>query len=64
MRDIIDKKKKLCNYSKELRTLKFRDDIIKNGVIVDRMIKEQNEIYKQYEFYKYYIEACNKERRR
>ena len=31
MRDIIDKKKKLCNYSRLLRTLKFRDDIIKNG---------------------------------
>lgn len=62
MRDLIDKRNKLNYASQNLRTIKFieilkRDDVTK-------LIKEQNEVYKQFIFYKEYIKAINKEKRR
>ena len=64
MRDIIDMKKRLCIYSKSLRTLKFRNDIFNQKEKVNRIIEEQDKIYKKYEFYNKLIHAYVKERRR
>ena len=64
MRDIIDKRNKLNNYSQRLRTLKFNYDNFNNREKVTELIEEQNKIYKHYMFYKNYIKQISKEKRK
>lgn len=68
MRDLIDKRNQLNNYSQRLRTLKF-DNVIfnprdRNNKKITEIIEEQDNIYKQFIFYKEYIKEVNKERKR
>ena len=61
MKDLIEKKGKLCYRSMDLQTLKFDQY---NKEKVDRIMNEQNKIYKKYIFYKEYIKSINKEKRK
>lgn len=68
MRDLIDKRNQLNNYSQRLRTLKFDTTVFnprdrKNEKITN-IIKEQDKIYKQFIFYKEYLKELSKERKR
>lgn len=62
MRDLIDKRNKLNYNSQNLRTIKFIEMLKREDVT--KLIKEQNNVYKQFIFYKEYIKAINKEKRR
>jgi hypothetical protein len=63
MRDLIDKKNKLNTNSQKLRTLKFSATLWNSRKDVTRLIKEQNEAYKKFIFYKEFIKAQSKERK-
>ena len=67
MRDLIDKRNQLNKYSQRLRTLKFDTSVFhprENKAKITELIKEQNEIYNQFIFYKEYLKELNKERKR
>lgn len=67
MRELIDKRNKLNRYSQRLRTLKFDTSVFnprENKAKITELIKEQNEIYNQFIFYKEYLKELNKERKR
>lgn len=64
MRDLIDKKNKLYRNSTKLKTLKFINELKRNQAIVTQLIKEQDDQYKLWYFYKEYIKAIEKERKR
>lgn len=68
MRDLIDKRNKLNRYSQRLRTLKFDTTVFnprdRNNEKITSIIKEQDDIYKQFIFYKEYIKKLSKERKR
>jgi hypothetical protein len=63
MRDLIDKRNKLNTNSQKLRTLKFSATLWNSRKDVTRLIKEQNEAYKKFVFYKEFIKAQSKERK-
>ena len=63
MRDLIDKRNKLNTNSQSLRTLKFSATLWNSRKDVTRLIKEQNEAYKKFIFYKEFIKAQSKERK-
>ena len=54
MRDLIDKRNKLNRYSQRLRTLKFDTTVFnprdRNNEKITSIIKEQDDIYKQFIF--------------
>lgn len=62
MKDILIKKQELCNKSQKLQTAKF--DIKLKREQVTKLIEEQDKIYKQYDFYKEFLKAIEKEKRR
>lgn len=62
MRDIIDKKNKLNKNSQALRTIKFVQQLKREDVT--NLIKEQNDVYQRFIFYKEFIKAHEKEKRR
>ena len=67
MRDLIDKRNQLNKYSQRLRTLKFDTTVFnphQNKEKITQLIKEQNEMYHKFIFYKEYIKELNKERKR
>lgn len=63
MRDLIDKRNKLNTNSQKLRTLKFSITLWNSRTDVTRLIKEQNEVYNKFIFYKEFIKAQSKERK-
>ena len=63
MRDLIDKRNKLNTNSQKLRTLKFSSTLWNSRTDVTRLIKEQNEVYNKFIFYKEFIKAQSKERK-
>ena len=63
MRDLIDERNKLNTNSQKLRTLKFSATLWNSRKDVTRLIKEQNEAYKKFIFYKEFIKAQSKERK-
>lgn len=63
MRDLIDKRNKLNTNSQKLRTLKFSSTLWNSRADVTRLIKEQNEVYNKFIFYKEFIKAQSKERK-
>lgn len=58
MKDLIIKKNKLRNDAMRLREIKF-DEKIKNGHSLE-LNKEQDKLWKKYEFYDNMIKAINK----
>lgn len=62
MRDLIDKRNKLNKNSQKLRTIKFLEELKREDVT--KLIEEQNKVYKEFLFYREYIKAINKEKRR
>lgn len=62
MKDILEKRNKLCHSSMNLRIIKF-DLKLKKDKIED-LIKEQDKAFKEYYFYREYIKAINKEKRK
>lgn len=64
MRDLIDKKNQLNRNSQKLRILKFSSTLWNSRTDVTRLIKEQNEVYNKFIFYKEFIKAKSKEKRR
>lgn len=62
MRDLIDKRNKLNKNSQKLRTIKFIEQLKREDVT--KLIEEQNKVYKEFLFYREYIKAINKEKRR
>ena len=60
MKSIIIKRNKLCNNSIELRSAKFNNTLSREKV--SELIKEQDKVYKQFEFYKEFIKAYEKEK--
>ena len=62
MRDLIDKRNKLNKNSQNLRTIKFIEQLKREDVT--KLIEEQNKVYKEFLFYREYIKAINKEKRR
>lgn len=62
MRDLIDKRNKLNKNSQKLRTIKFLEQLKREDVT--KLIEEQNKVYKEFLFYREYIKAINKEKRR
>lgn len=63
MRDLIDRKNELNRNSLNLRTLKFSTTLVNSRADVTRLIKEQNEIYNKFIFYREFIKAKSKERK-
>lgn len=61
-RDIITKKHNLCRKSFELRSAKFQLPMTREKISI--LIREQDKIYKQYIFYKEYLKAYEKEKRK
>lgn len=68
MRDLIDKRNELNRYSQRLRTLKFDTTVFnprnRNNEKITQLIKEQDNIYKQFIFYREYLKELSKERKR
>ncbi len=62
MRSLIDKRNKLNKNSQSLRTIKFMEVLKRQDVT--KLIEEQNKVYKEFIFYREYIKALNKEKRR
>lgn len=62
MKDILDKRNELCKKSCNLRSLKF-DTSIKDDQ-VDKLIDEQDKVYKKYIFYKEFIKSVRKEKKK
>ena len=62
MRDLIDKRNELNKNSQNLRTIKFIEQLKREDVT--KLIEEQNKVYKEFLFYREYIKAINKEKRR
>lgn len=62
MKDLLEKKDKLCYKSVNLQNVKF--DIKLSKEQVGKLLIEQDKIYKQYIFYKEYIKSINKEKRK
>ena len=62
MRSLLDKRNKLNKNSRALRTIKFVQQLKREDVTV--LINEQNEVYKQFIFYKEMIKAYEKEKRK
>lgn len=62
MRSLIDKRNKLNKNSQSLRTIKFIEVLKRQDVT--KLIEEQNKVYKEFIFYREYIKALNKEKRR
>lgn len=62
MRSLIDKRNKLNRNSQSLRTIKFIEVLKRQDVT--KLIEEQNKVYKEFIFYREYIKALNKEKRR
>lgn len=67
MRDLIDRRNQLNNYSQRLRTLKF--DIMvfnpqQNKEKITELIKQQNDMYHKFIFYREYLKEISKERKR
>ena len=63
MRDLIDRKNELNRNSLNLRTLKFSTTLVNSRADVTRLIKEQDETYKKFIFYREFIKAKSKERK-
>lgn len=63
MRDLIDRKNELNKNSLSLRTLKFSATLWNSRTDVTRLIKEQDEAYKKFIFYREFIKAQSKERK-
>lgn len=63
MRDLIDRKNELNRNSQKLRTLKFSSTLWNSRTDITRLIKEQNEVYNKFIFYKEFIKAQSKERK-
>lgn len=62
MRSLIDKRNKLNKNSQSLRSIKFMEVLKRQDVT--KLIEEQNKVYKEFIFYREYIKALNKEKRR
>lgn len=62
MKDIILKRNQLCNKSLKLRTAKFNQHLKREQVT--KLIEEQDKIYNQYIFYKQYLKAYEKEKKK
>ena len=62
MKDILEKRNKLCKCSINLRTIKFDLKLSKDKI--EDLIKEQDKAFKEYYFYREYIKAINKEKRK
>lgn len=58
-REVLDKKKELCNNSLNLRTIKFAGDVKRDTIT--KIIEEQDKVYKQWVFYKSFLKAYKKE---
>lgn len=61
-KDLLERKKDLCNRSMNLRTIKFNINLKREQIT--KLIEEQNNAYQQFNFYKEYIKAIEKERKR
>lgn len=67
MRDLIDKRNQLSQYSQRLRTLKFDASAFNpktNKEKITELINDQDKMYKKFVFYREYIKHINKERKR
>lgn len=65
LRDLNDEKTKLYVSSTRLKTIKFLiEHTSTKEETLQRLIREQDEQYKRWLFYKNYIEAVSKEKRR
>ena len=67
MRDLIDKRNQLNRYSQRLRALKFDTTVFNpkaNKEKITELIREQNEMYNRFIFYKEYLKKINKERKK
>lgn len=62
MKDIIIKRNNLCKKSIALRSAKF-DTKLKREQVTE-LIKTQDDIYKQYNFYKGFLKAYEKEKKK
>lgn len=58
MRDLLIKRKQLCDLSKNLRSIKFDIGLEKKDI--SYLIRQQNEVYKRYKFYDNYIKIGGK----
>ena len=58
MRDLYLKRKRLCDTSMNLRSLKF--EVGMNKEEIDKIIKIQNDAYKRFKFYDNYIKIGGK----
>ena len=63
-RELYDKRNKLYQSSRRLKTLKFLNELKNDRELVTRLIEEQDKQYKQWLFYTKYINAIDKEKRR
>lgn len=63
-RELYDKRNKLYQSSKRLKTLKFISELKRDRETVTRLIEEQDKQYKQWLFYTKYLKAIDKEKRR
>ena len=63
-RELYDKRNKLYQNSRRLKTLKFLNELKNDRELVTRLIEEQDKQYKQWLFYTKYIKAIDKEKRR
>lgn len=61
MKDLFIRKNELSKKSQNLQTAKFEGSLTRDKVT--KLIEEQDKIYKQFYFYKKFLEAQNKERR-
>lgn len=62
MKDIFIKRNDLCKKSLELRSAKFHSPLKREQVT--KLIEEQNKIYKEFIFYKEFLKAYEKEKKK
>ena len=62
MKDIIIKRNELCKNSIELRSAKFNNTLSREKV--SELIKEQDKVFKQFQFYKEFLKAYEREKKK
>ena len=62
MKDIIIKRNKLCKDSIDLRSAKFDSSLSREKV--NELVKQQDKVFKQFQFYKNFLKAYEKEKKK
>lgn len=64
MKDVLEKRDRLYRDSTTTKHLKFNFKLVNNKEKVTRLINEHQELYNQYLFYRGFLKAYEKEKRR